>query len=89
MDIALITLLIVIYYKARKGEYEGGLIKAARIIGFIYLPIAIIASILGIIFLTNELTYCISLIITVVLLIIVIRIKKIAEKAMYRDDEWR
>lgn len=90
MDIILVTLLIVIYYKARKGIEEKGLIKAAKIIGYPYLSISLVTGIVGIIVIPEmRVRLGISIAVSIILMIIVIRVNKIVKNTMYRDDEWR
>lgn len=89
MDIVLIVLIIVICYKAKNGELEKGLIKGTKIIGYIYLPFSIILITIALLILNEmKVILIISLLFTVALLIIIIKLKTIAEHIMYKEDDW-
>lgn len=90
MESVIITLIAVICYKAKKGFIEKEIIKFTRIFGTICLSIEIILQILTIILIQDKIIASIfGIVIETTLIIIINNLKKITEKIMYKEDNWR
>ena len=86
---ALIALLIVIRYKAKQGVLEEGIIKGTRIYGYIILSITIFVDIVQIATKKDEDIIFVIIDLIVAIILLVARIKEIAVKAMYKEDDWQ
>ena len=88
MDTALITLFVVICYKAKKDIVEYEIIKGTRIFGYIALSIMLVTSILKLVVIPEKQGEAIFTVVeAVILFIVLIGLKKDAEKIAQKEKE--